>query len=78
MCVPDKLEQTLSELKIYEGMSLYVEPEGDNKWEEQFEIDANKLTLNFNHPDEEPDIIGNINYSKSILIDRRQTVGQLR
>ena len=78
LCSPDKLEQTLAELKIYEGMCLYLEPEGEKKWEEQFEIDANKLNLKFNHPDNEPDIIGNINYDKSILVDRRQTVGELR
>ena len=59
-------------------MCLYVEPEGDNKWEEQFEIDGNKVTLKFNHPDDEPDIIGNINYSKTIQVDRRQTVAELR
>jgi len=52
-------------------MCLYLEPEGEKKWEEQFEIDANKLNLKFNHPDNEPDIIGNINYDKSILVDRR-------
>jgi hypothetical protein len=68
----NRLDRGLNEMRVNEGLVLYVEEESEGlmtKWEEEFEMEANRFQINYN-----PLIYSTLQYSNSVLIDRRSTV----
>ena len=59
----------MNELRVNEGIHLYVEEKTENceKWVEEFELETNRCTVKFNK-------IGESVYDERIAIDRRCTV----
>ena len=57
LTLPDKLEKQLNELRVNEGINLYVEDHSNHPkelettlWEREFELEVNRFTIKFNLP----------------------------
>ena len=73
--------RSLSSLKIYDGMTLYVEPlvEGRaTKWEEELDRELYRYVIKFNHPDDTPSYWSQNDYKNSAIIDSRENVNSLK
>jgi ubiquitin C-terminal hydrolase len=71
----------LTVLKVYDGMTLFVEPlvEGRAvKWEEELERELYRYVIKFNHPDDAPSYWSQNDYKNSAIIDSRETVNNLK
>ena len=75
------VQKSLSSLKIYDGMTLFVEPLVDGlaaKWEEELERELYRYVIKFNHPDDTPSYWSQNDYKNSAIVDSRETVNNLK
>ena len=85
---PDKMDWNLVEMVLMENTLLYIEikpEEGENqysKWQDAFDKEANRFIIKHNNPTGEILIKDlkqdNDEYQYSIVIDARQTVGDMK
>ena len=71
--ISDKLAKGLNELRINEGVILYVEDaevkhhsssSESTKWETEFELEMNRCLIKYNLPSDKPQESWNITYSE--------------
>jgi len=75
------VQKSLSSLKIYDGMTLFVEPLVEDravKWEEELERELYRYVIKFNHPDDTPSYWSQNDYKNSAIVDSRETVNNLK
>ena len=81
----EKLSKCLNELRVNEGIILYVEEKTEqtedkrSKWEQEFELEINRYQIKYNLLEDDPakqksDLI----YTQTMVIDRRSTVLDLK
>lgn len=69
-------EKSLSQLRVNEGVNLFVEDFSDvSQWEQEFELDQNRLQVKFNRPSTK---VLDIQYKDFLIVDRRQSVLDLK
>ena len=44
----ENLDKGLNELRINEGINLYVEESGGKRWENEFELETNRYQIKYN------------------------------
>ena len=74
------VHKSLTLLKVYDGMTLFVEPLEDGraiKWEEELKRELYMYVIKFNHPDDAPSWSLN-DYKHSAIIDSRETLISLK
>lgn len=78
----DKLSKGLNELRVNEGIILYVEDKTEQemtKWETEFELEVNRYQIKFNLLLEtEQSKFHDQIYTQILVVDRRSTVLQLK
>jgi len=76
------LDQSISMVRIYEGCVLYLESVEDHqaksKWQKLLEEEANKITIKFNHPDQKPNVHGQLDFKESVVIQNKKTLQDLK
>lgn len=79
---PSNREKTLESLRIIDASVFFLEemekPMSKSKWEEELEKDQHRYILKFNHPDEEPNAVGQIDYKYSVVVDSRKPLSVLK
>eukprot|EP00358_Blepharisma_japonicum_P007162 CAMPEP_0202942914 /NCGR_PEP_ID=MMETSP1395-20130829/3144_1 /ASSEMBLY_ACC=CAM_ASM_000871 /TAXON_ID=5961 /ORGANISM="Blepharisma japonicum, Strain Stock R1072" /LENGTH=362 /DNA_ID=CAMNT_0049639681 /DNA_START=1556 /DNA_END=2641 /DNA_ORIENTATION=+ len=78
---PQNINNSLSYAKIYEGSAIYLEncdSIAHSKWAEQIELESKRYTIKFNHPDDQPNAINQMDYSYSVVIDCNSTMLHLK
>ena len=79
---PSNREKTLESLRIIDASVFFVEemekPMSKSKWEEELEKEQHRFVLKFNHPDEEPNAVGQIDYKFSVVVDSRKPLSVLK
>jgi len=80
------LEKGLNELRVNEGINLYLEDASERrnasgaaedstpsatKWEHEFELEVNRYQIKYNK-------LGSTQYTESAIVDRRCSVEQLK
>lgn len=79
---PSNREKPLDALRIFDASVFYLEdmekPMSKSKWEEEMEKDQHRFVLKFNHPDEEPNAVGQIDYKYSVVVDSRKPLSVLK
>jgi ubiquitin C-terminal hydrolase len=75
-------DQQLSTARIFEGSVLLIEyvenPALKSKWQEELEREANRYTIRFNHPDDKPTNLGQIEYKHTVIIECNKTMKDLK
>jgi len=79
---PSNKDKTLESMRIIDASVFFLEemekPMGKSKWEEELEKDQHRFILKFNHPDEEPNAVGQIDYKHSVVVDSRKPLSVLK
>ena len=74
----DDYGKTLSTIRVYDGMTLYVEDSAETKWEEELDRELYRYVIKFNHPDDLPNYWSQSDYKHCAVIDSRETVSKLK
>lgn len=84
---PEKMSKTILEMVLMENTLLYVDIlEGEsqtNRWQEEFDKEANRYTIKHNNPAQPEVILKDMNqendeYQYTVVIDARQTLAELK
>jgi len=69
------MEKTINSMNMYNGATLFLENHSvtsnePSQWEKEFESDQNRISVKFNHPDNGPNHIGQVEYNFSLVTNK--------